>query len=61
MAAKRIGFLLYSDVQALDVAGPMDTFDCVRIGEPGAPRCGYEIVTFALDETAVRCESELRR
>ena len=60
MSAKRIGFLIYSGVQALDVAGPMDAFHAVRIGEGPDAHSGYETFTFALDEAVVESESGLR-
>ena len=60
MSAKRIGFLLYSGVQTLDVAGPMDAFHAVRIGDGIDARRGYEAFTFALDEDVVESEAGLR-
>lgn len=54
-----IGFLLYPDVQALDVTGPMDVFatanQCVGSGQ--AP---YRLCTIGLEAGAVECENGLQ-
>jgi transcriptional regulator GlxA family with amidase domain len=58
-APKRIGFLLFNDVTALDVAGPMEAFASARI--PGKTRDapGYELLTIGLTSEEVRAESGL--
>ena len=60
MALKRIGFLIYSGLQALDVVGPMDAFQAVRVFDGDKGGHGYEVFTFALDEAVVESESGLR-
>lgn len=60
MSPKRVGFLIYSGMQALDVAGPMDAFQAVRLGTEGGAHPGYEVFTFSLGDAAVECESGLR-
>ena len=60
MTARQIGLLIYSGMQALDVAGPMDAFDAVRVGEGADARPGYEVFTLSLDQAMVECESGLR-
>jgi len=60
MAPKRIAFLVYSGMQALDVAGPMDAFQAVQIGDESQARPGYELFTISLDEDVVSCESGLQ-
>jgi transcriptional regulator GlxA family with amidase domain len=60
MNPKRIGFLVYPAMQALDLAGPMDAFAAATIddGEGSATRC-YELVTLGLDAKTVAAESGL--
>ena len=60
MNPKRIGFLVYPAMQALDLAGPMDAFAAAVIddGEGRATRC-YETITIGLDAKAVVAESGL--
>ena len=61
MNPKRVGFLVYPAMQALDLAGPMDAFAAAAI-EDGAgrkARC-YELVTIGLDARIVDAESGLR-
>lgn len=57
MASRRIGFLLYPDLQALDLVGPMDAFAAaVELADGDAP---YELVTIGLDPGPVRAEGGL--
>ena len=60
MNPKRIGFLIYPDMQALDLAGPMDAFAAAVIedGDGRMARC-YELVTIGLDAKVVTAESGL--
>lgn len=60
MTLIRIGILIYSGVQALDVTGPMDAFLAARVGTTSGDRPGYEVFTFSLDEPVIDCESGLR-
>jgi transcriptional regulator GlxA family with amidase domain len=60
MTPKRIGFLVYADMQALDLAGPMDAFAAATIedGDGCVTRC-YETVTIGLDAKVAAAESGL--
>ena len=60
MNPKRIGFLVFPAMQALDLAGPMDAFAAAVIedGDGGLTRC-YEPVTIGLDAKVVAAESGL--
>jgi transcriptional regulator GlxA family with amidase domain len=57
---KRIGFLLFDGITALDVAGPMEAFASARIpgDERGATGC-YELITIGLTNKEVVAESGL--
>lgn len=60
MKPKRIGFLVYSGMQALDLAGPMDAFAAAVIDAGnGRGQAGYEAVTIGLDARTVAAESGL--
>jgi transcriptional regulator GlxA family with amidase domain len=61
MNPKRIGFLVFPGMQALDLAGPMDAFAATVIedGEGRSERC-YETVTIGLDAKIVAAESGLQ-
>jgi transcriptional regulator GlxA family with amidase domain len=52
---KRIGFLLFDEITALDVAGPMEAFSSARV-EGDA---GYELFTIGLSSKDVVAESGL--
>jgi transcriptional regulator GlxA family with amidase domain len=55
---KRIGFLVYDGITALDLIGPAEAFACATLaGERGAPRPAYEVVTLGLDRRACVSES----
>jgi transcriptional regulator GlxA family with amidase domain len=57
---KRIGVLIYREVQALDVAGPMDAFaDATVPGANGSSYPVYEVFTVAASRTALRSQSGL--
>lgn len=57
---KRVGVLIYRDVQALDVAGPMDAFaDATVPGENGSRIPLYEVFTVAASGRALVSESSL--
>jgi transcriptional regulator GlxA family with amidase domain len=57
---KRIGVLIYRDVQALDVAGPMDAFaDATVSGADGSRIPLYEVFTVAASSRALVSESSL--
>lgn len=57
---KRVGFLLFDQLQLLDVSGPMDALDSANQhlarhgGEPA-----FELVTIALSRAAIKSESGL--
>lgn len=60
MTPKRVGFLMYPAMQALDLVGPMDAFAAVTIaGRAGRSVPGYEVVTIGLDSKPVAAESGL--
>jgi transcriptional regulator GlxA family with amidase domain len=60
MTPKRIGFLIYPAMQALDLVGPMDAFAAVTLADgKGRRRPGYEVLTIGFDSTAVQAESGL--
>lgn len=60
MPRKRIGFLIYPGVQALDVAGPMDAFAAAAIDDgKGQQRPAYEILPLGLSTKPVRAECGL--
>lgn len=54
---KTIAVLLFDRVNAVDIAGPLEAFACVRHGDD---RPAYRIVTWAIDEETVGSESGLR-
>jgi transcriptional regulator GlxA family with amidase domain len=57
---KRIGVLIYRDVQALDVAGPMDAFAAATVaGGNGSRAPLYEVFTVAASGRALVSESSL--
>jgi transcriptional regulator GlxA family with amidase domain len=56
--AKRIGFLLFEGITALDVAGPMEAFASARTSEGERPGC-YELLTVGLTRKEVVAESGL--
>jgi len=60
MVPRRIGLLMYADMQALDLVGPMDAFAAAQLTRAGrsVTKC-YEVVTIGLDSRAVRAESGL--
>lgn len=46
MSPKRVGFLIYPAMQALDLVGPMDAFSAVTLADAkGRRRPGYEVLT----------------
>jgi transcriptional regulator GlxA family with amidase domain len=60
MTPKRIGFLIYPAMQALDLVGPMDAFAAVTLADgKGRRRPGYEVLTIGFDSRAVQAESGL--
>ena len=55
---KRIGFLVYDGITALDLIGPAEAFACATLaGERGAQRPAYEVVTLGLGRRACVSES----
>jgi len=55
---RRIGFLLYPDIQALDVSGPMDVFAAAnQLGRLSS--LPYALVTLGITPQPVRCENGL--
>jgi len=60
MARKRIGFLIYPGIQALDVVGPMDAFAAAMVDDgKGRSVAGYEVFTIGLSAKPVAAESGL--
>src|SRR5580704_16354584 len=60
MKPKRVGFLVYPGMQALDLAGPMDAFAAVSLVDgKGRRRPGYEVLTIGFEAKAVPAESGL--
>jgi transcriptional regulator GlxA family with amidase domain len=58
MKLRRIGFLGFEGVMALDLVGPIDAFTSARIsGADGVPRACYEIVIIGLDHKCFASES----
>jgi len=54
---KRIGFLLFEGITALDVVGPMEAFAAARVARTAVP-C-YQLVTIGVTTRAVTAESGL--
>ena len=60
MQPKRVGFLIYPGMQALDLAGPMDAFAAVSLADAkGRRRPGYELFTIGFESRPVAAESGL--
>jgi len=61
MNRKRVGFLVYQRMQALDLAGPMDAFSAATMedAEGCTQRC-YDAVTIGVGAGVVAAESGLR-
>jgi transcriptional regulator GlxA family with amidase domain len=60
MAQRRIGFLAYPGMQALDVAGPMDAFAAAMIEDgKGRAQPAYRVFTIGLSPGPVAAESGL--
>lgn len=57
---RRIGFLLFDDLTALDLVGPADAFGSARLGPEGAARPAYELVVLGPSRQACRSETGLR-
>jgi hypothetical protein len=58
MSPKRVGFLIYPAMQALDLVGPMDAFSAVTLADgKGRRRPGYEVLTIGFDAKPVPAES----
>ena len=58
MNQKRIGFLVFSGIQALDLVGPMDAFaEAVTVDHRGHAKHCYELVTIGLSSSAVQAGS----
>lgn len=55
---KTIGLLAYEDMQALDLAGPLDAFGVANEGAIGAPP--YALCVIGLNTAAVRAENGLK-
>lgn len=56
---RRIGMLIYPEVQGLDVMGPMDAFGAVSIANGKGSSPGYQILTIGLSTQLVATESGL--
>jgi transcriptional regulator GlxA family with amidase domain len=60
MNPRRVGFLIYPAMQALDLVGPMDAFAAVTLTDgKGRRRQGYEVVTIGFGSKTVATESGL--
>jgi transcriptional regulator GlxA family with amidase domain len=60
MNPKRVGFLIYPGMQALDLAGPMDAFAAVSLADGKDRRKpGYELLTIGFESQAVPAENGL--
>ena len=60
MTRKRIGFLIYPGIQALDVVGPMDAFSAAMVDDgKGRSVAGYQVFTIGLSAKPVAAESGL--
>src|SRR6266478_4557823 len=60
MIPKRIGFIGFDGVVAIDLAGPVEAFDCAQIpGGQNGPRKCYEVVTIGLSNRPFVAESGL--
>jgi transcriptional regulator GlxA family with amidase domain len=60
MTPKRIGFIGFDGVVAIDLAGPIEAFTCaeIRQGESGPTRC-YEVIVIGLSNQPFVAESGL--
>jgi transcriptional regulator GlxA family with amidase domain len=60
MIPKRIGFIGFDGVVAIDLAGPAEAFNCAEIpgGQNGSRRC-YEVITIGLSNRPFVAESGL--
>ena len=60
MTPKRIGFIGFDGVVAIDLAGPVEAFNCAEIrGAQNGPRKCYEVVTIGLSNRPFVSESGL--
>ena len=60
MTPKRIGFIGFDGVVGIDLAGPVEAFDCAQIpGGQNGPRKCYEVVTIGLSTRPFVAESGL--
>ena len=59
--SKRIGFLVFDGLTALDLVGPFDTFAVATERAPSRENgCAYDLVTVGLKSRAVVAESGMR-
>jgi len=56
---RRIGFLLFNGITALDAIGPMDAFATARIEDNGRPNSCYKLITIGVTREEVVAESGL--
>ena len=60
MTPKRIGFIGFDGIVAIDLAGPVEAFDSAQIpGGQNGPRKCYEVVTIGLSNRPFVAESGL--
>lgn len=59
MTSKRIGFLVFPGIQALDVVGPMDAFASAQTSNDASGSPCYELVTIGLTRKPVSAGSGL--
>src|SRR5262245_4608714 len=54
---KRIGFLAFDGITALDLVGPAEAFAVALSRESEPPRPAYEVVTIGIERRSCRSES----
>lgn len=57
---RRVGFLVFDGVTALDLVGPADAFGSARMGATASPRAAYDIVVLGRSRRPYRSETGLR-
>lgn len=57
---KRVGFLLFDGITALDLVGPADAFGSARVGTASAPEPAYDLVVLGSSRRTYVSETGLR-
>jgi transcriptional regulator GlxA family with amidase domain len=60
MTARRVGILLYQDVEVLDFCGPLEVFSVTRLAPDRTAEPAFEVLLLAEDEGPVRTASGMR-